>query len=78
MRLLELVEPPDENNATSRLFYSLINNQQSRMRPLQQASSRYSTTGGRLLTPEQGCGKTDKILNPRIVGGINARPGKFK
>lgn len=31
---------------------------------------------GRLLSPEEGCGFTEK-LNTKIVGGMNAKPGKL-
>lgn len=33
---------------------------------------------GKLLTPNQGCGITEKIARPRIVGGTNANLGKLK
>lgn len=32
---------------------------------------------GRLLSPEEGCGLS-KIVNTKIVGGMNAKPGKFR
>lgn len=66
-----------KKNTSSRLYYPMMIGQ-TWMRPYEKETSQYLTTGGKLLTPEQGCGKTDKILNPRIVGGINAKPGKFK
>lgn len=33
-------------------------------------------TNGRLLTPEEGCGYA-KVSTPRIVGGSEAKLGKF-
>lgn len=32
---------------------------------------------GRLLTPQEGCGYSNKIAKPKIVGGMNAKPGAF-
>lgn len=33
-------------------------------------------SGGRLLTPAEGCGRS-KVLTPRIVGGTPARLGNY-
>lgn len=32
---------------------------------------------GRLLTPEEGCGFSERISNNKIVGGSNAKPGNL-
>lgn len=36
-----------------------------------------SNIQGRLLTPQEGCGLTDNVSVTKIVGGQNAKPGKF-
>lgn len=50
---------------------------ETRIAQEQPTGESYSNIQGRLLSPEEGCGFTEK-LNTKIVGGVNARPGELK